>query len=438
MKWFIVVLLPFELCSKANLNKHGLFTWWKKSDCISAGHPLITIPLTSSKTASEEKGEFLELTGNSYCIANTNKSLSKIFQKMFSFQKMFQSSCWQSKILWTKPGNHKNPDGCSGTLFCIWRRLAPALARAQHREFPRCKFMCELPMYSQLLPWHAFLTCNKNKSILLLLVLCWYACSHLSAIISTPGYTWALGKALVFQIYIQNHQISQMAEKNHSINSRTRFKDEGSQISEHFPEGIVAWHVPVFLQDQPQWIPVLGKIWLRALLTGALPSVSQVCAFQHQANQETFHGIVQIESKCSSWDLKPIPFWKGSEEHFSAHWNLTTHFICQNYFFFTVAGTASTSGSLQWSVPGSLYAVFQTSTFGVFMTKIPQRGQHQNPLPSDKSSEHSRLAIRAQLEFLGLALSIICLFLSWLHFSQRKIPPKAKLLWFGIVWSFYF
>lgn len=36
--------------------------------------------------------------------------------------------------------------------------------------------------------------------------------------------------------------------KNHSTNSRTWCRDERSQISEHFPEGIVAWHVSVFLK----------------------------------------------------------------------------------------------------------------------------------------------------------------------------------------------
>lgn len=100
-------------------------------------------------------------------------------------------------------------------------------------------------------------------------------------------------------------------------------------------------------------------------------------------------------------------------------------------------GAAFTSCSLWWSVPGSLYTVFQISAFGVLMTQIPQRDQHQNPLPSDKSSEHSRLTIRAQRDFVGLAVIIICLFLSWLYFSQRKIPPKVKLLWFGIVWSLF-
>lgn len=144
MKWFIVVLLPFELCSKANLNKHGLFTWWKESDCISAGYPHITTPLTSSKTASEGK-RILGIDRKQLLYCKHKQKPKQIFPNNVSSQKMFQSNCWLSKIFWTKTANHKNPNGCSSTWFCIWCRLAPALARAQYTGFQRCKLTCGFP-----------------------------------------------------------------------------------------------------------------------------------------------------------------------------------------------------------------------------------------------------------------------------------------------------
>lgn len=118
-------------------------------------------------------------------------------------KKMFQSNCWLSKILWTKTANHKNSNGCSSTLFCIWCRLAPALARVQYTEFPRCKFTSGFPsscpgmLFEPVVKLRA--SCSVCSSVD-------NACSHLSTTISTPWYTWALGKASAVQTYIQNHQ----------------------------------------------------------------------------------------------------------------------------------------------------------------------------------------------------------------------------------------